>query len=287
VTRGAVSAAGCHGLAQIVTLIHIVVPMKILFLGDVVGKPGRRAVCTMLPRLIDHERIDLVIANCENVAGTTGVDPKSARELLDAGVHVLTSGNHVWRDKGIIEFIDGESRLLRPANFPPMVPGRGWTVCESPDGTPVAVLNLIGRVFMDSVDCPFRTAEGLLPELRAAACVVIVDMHGETTSEKGAMGWFLAGKVSAVLGSHTHVQTADEQVLPGGTAYITDAGMCGPADSIIGVRRDLVVRRFLTHMPVKFEVAGGPVLVQGAIMDIDPGTGQAQSIRRVQELYGT
>jgi metallophosphoesterase (TIGR00282 family) len=261
--------------------------MKVLFLGDVVGKPGRRAVCTMLPRLIDRERVDLVIANCENVAGTTGVDPKSARELLDAGVHVLTSGNHVWRDKSIIEFIDGESRLLRPANFPPMVPGRGWTVCESADGTPVAVLNLIGRVFMDSVDCPFRTAESLLPKLRAAACVVIVDMHGETTSEKGAIGWFLAGKVSAVLGSHTHVQTADEQVLPGGTAYITDVGMCGPADSIIGVRRDLVVRRFLTHMPVKFEVAGGPVLVQGAIMDIDPGTGQARSIRRVQELYGT
>ncbi len=279
-------AAERHGLAQIVTLIHIVVPMKILFLGDVVGKPGRRAVCTVLPRLVDRERVDLVIANCENAAGTAGVDPKSARELLDAGAHVLTSGNHVWREKGIIEFIGSESRLLRPANFPPLVPGCGWTVCESPDGTPVAVLNLIGRVFMDSVDCPFRTADGLLPELRARARVVIVDMHAEATSEKGAMGWFLAGKVSAVLGSHTHVQTADEQVLPGGTAYITDVGMCGPTDSIIGVRPEQVIRRFLTRMPVKFEVASGPILVHGAIIDVDPATGQAQSIRRVQELYG-
>jgi hypothetical protein len=260
--------------------------MKILFLGDVVGKPGRRAVCTVLPRLIDRERVDLVIANCENAAGTAGVDPNSARELLDAGAHVLTSGNHVWRDKGIIEFIGSESRLLRPANFPPMVPGCGWTVCESPDGTPVAVLNLIGRVFMESVDCPFRTADSLLPELRARARVVIIDMHAEATSEKGAMGWFLAGKVSAVLGSHTHVQTADEQVLPGGTAYITDVGMCGPTDSIIGVRREQVIRRFLTRMPVKFEVASGPILVHGVIIDVDPATGQAHSIRRVQERYG-
>jgi metallophosphoesterase (TIGR00282 family) len=259
--------------------------MKILFLGDVVGKLGRRAVGAVLPQLVDRERVDLAIANCENAGGTAGVDPKSARELLNAGAHVLTSGNHVWRDKGIIEFIDRESRLLRPANFPPMVPGRGWTVCESPDGTRVAVLNLIGRVFMDSVDCPFRAAESLVPELRARARVVVVDMHGEATSEKGAMGWFLAGKVSAVLGSHTHVQTADEQVLPGGTAYITDVGMCGPVDSIIGVRRDLVVRRFLTHMPVKFEVAGGPAVVQGALVDIDPETGRAQAIRRVQETW--
>ena len=260
--------------------------MRILFLGDVVGKPGRRAVGAVLPRLIDRERLDLVVANCENIAGTAGVDPKSARQLLDAGVHVLTSGNHVWRDKNIVEFIGSESRLLRPANFPPMVPGRGWIVCETADGTPVAVLNLIGRVFMDSVDCPFRVAENLVPELQARARVIVVDMHGEATSEKAAMGWLLAGKVSAVLGSHTHVQTADERILADGTAYITDVGMCGPSESVIGVRREQVIQRFLTHMPVKFEVAGGPVLVQGVFVEVDPGTGHAVSIQRMQELYG-
>lgn len=259
--------------------------MRILFLGDIVGKPGRRAVCALVPRLIDRERLDLVIANCENVAGTAGVDPKSARELLEAGVHVLTSGNHVWREKTIAEFIAQEPRLLRPANFPPMAPGRGWTVAETAGGTPVAVVNLIGRVFMDSVDCPFRAAEALLPELRARSRAIIVDMHAEATSEKGAMGWFLSGKVSAVLGSHTHVQTADEAVLPGGTAFITDAGMCGPADSVLGVKKDLVVERFLTHMPVRFEVASGPVLLHGALVDIDPEDGQALAIRRVAEVF--
>jgi metallophosphoesterase (TIGR00282 family) len=209
--------------------------MRILFLGDVVGKPGRRAVSVLLPRLIDRERLDLVIANCENVAGGTGVDPKSVCELLGAGVHVLTSGNHVWREKAIIEFIEHEPRLLRPANFPPGVPGRGWIVSETAAGVTVGVVNLIGRVFMDSVDCPFRTAEALLPEVRARAHTIVVDMHGEATSEKAAMGWFLAGRVSAVLGSHTHVQTADERLLPGGTAYMTDVGMCGPTESVIGV----------------------------------------------------
>ena len=258
--------------------------MRVLFLGDVVGKPGRRAVRALLPRLIDRERLDVVIANCENAAGTAGIDPKSALELLEAGVHVLTSGNHVWHEKGIVDFIAAEPRLLRPANFPPMVPGRGWTVCETADGTPVAVANLLGRVFMDSVDCPFRVVEGLLPELQARARIIVVDMHGEATSEKLAMGWFLMGKVAAVLGTHTHVQTADERILEG-TAYITDAGMCGPRDSVIGVRREQVIRRLLTRMPVKFEVAGGPVLVQGVVIDIDAATGQAQSIRRLQELY--
>lgn len=258
--------------------------MRILFLGDIVGKPGRRAVRDLLPKLIDREQLDFVIANCENVAGGTGVDPKSARELLEAGVHVLTSGNHVWRDKEIVEFIEHEPRLLRPLNFPPMVPGRGWVVCETAGGTAVAVLNLIGRVFMDSVDCPFRAAEVALSELQARARVIVVDMHGEASSEKGAMGWHLAGKATAVLGSHTHVQTADERVLPGGTAYVTDVGMCGPIDSVIGVRRELVIRRFLTHMPVRFEVAGGPVIVQGAYVDVDPDTGHAQAIRRLQEV---
>ena len=261
--------------------------MRILFLGDIVGKPGRQAVRSLLPRLIDREQLALVIANCENVAGGTGVDPKSAMDLFDAGVNVLTSGNHVWRQKEIIEFIDRDRRLLRPANFPPMVPGRGWTVCETADGTRVAVVNLIGRVFMDSVDCPFRTAEALWPEVRARAPIVVVDMHGEATSEKVAMGWFLAGKASAVLGSHTHVQTADERVLPGGTAYVTDVGMCGPTESVIGVKKDLVIQRFITRMPVKFEVASGPVIVQGAFIDVDAQSGRANGIRRLQETLAS
>lgn len=258
--------------------------MKILFLGDVVGKPGLRAVRMLLPRLIDREQLALVIANCENAAGGTGVDAKSAQQLFEAGVDVLTSGNHVWRHREIREYIEHEPHLLRPANFPPGVPGRGWVICETADGTLVAVLNLIGRVFMDSVDCPFRAAEALVADLRARASTIVVDMHGEATSEKVAMGWFLAGKVSAVLGSHTHVQTADERILPGGTAYVTDVGMCGPTESVIGVDKELVLRRFLTHMPVKFEVASGPVIVQGAFVDIDAATGQARSVRRLQEV---
>lgn len=257
--------------------------MRILFLGDVVGKPGRRAVCALVPRIIDRERVDLVIANCENVAGGAGIDARSVSDLLGAGVHVLTSGNHVWRNRETADFIVREPQLLRPVNFPPMVPGRGWTVVETADGTPVAVVNLIGRVFMDSVDCPFRAAQVLVAELTARTRSIVVDMHAEATSEKAAMGWFLAGKVSAVLGSHTHVQTADERVLPGGTAFITDAGMCGPTESVIGVKTELAVERFITHMPVKFEVAAGPVVVQGVLVDVDTGTGQARSIRRLRE----
>ncbi len=258
--------------------------MRILFLGDVVGKPGRQAIRALLPGLIHREQLALVIANCENVAGGMGVDLQGARELLDAGVDVLTSGNHVWRKKEIVDFVENDRRIVRPANFPPSVPGRGWTVHETADGTAVAVVNLIGRVFMDSVDCPFRTAEALLPEVRARARVVVVDMHGEATSEKAAMGWFLNGKVSAVLGSHTHVQTADDRVLPGGTAYITDVGMCGPTESVIGVKKELVIQRFIDRMPVKFEVARGPVVVQGAVVDIDPASGRAESIRRLQQV---
>jgi 2',3'-cyclic-nucleotide 2'-phosphodiesterase len=259
--------------------------MRILFLGDVVGKPGRRAIRAVLQRLIDRDRLACVIVNCENSSDGAGIDPASARELLDAGADVLTSGNHVWRKREILGFLEENPPLLRPANFPPGVPGRGWLVCETANGTPIAVLNLIGRVFMDSVDCPFRVAEALLPELQAQARTIVVDMHGEATSEKAAMGWFLAGKVAAVLGSHTHVQTADERVLPGGTAYISDAGMCGPLNSVIGVEPELALRRFLTHMPVKFEVARGPVLVQGVVIEVDPESGRAQEIRRVREVW--
>jgi metallophosphoesterase (TIGR00282 family) len=257
--------------------------MKILFLGDVVGKPGRLAVRSVLPRLITEEGLAFVVANCENVAGGVGVDARTAAELYEAGVDVLTSGNHVWRHREIAEYIEQQPSLLRPANFPPGVPGRGWVLRETAAGHRVAVVNLIGRVFMDSVDCPFQSAEHLIAEVAKHTPIVVVDMHGEATSEKSAMGWMLAGRVTAVLGSHTHVQTADERILPGGTAYLTDAGMCGPIDSIIGVRREQVIARFLTHMPTKFDVAGGPAIVQGAIVEIDPGSGRAVGIRRVQE----
>jgi hypothetical protein len=258
--------------------------MRILFLGDVVGKPGWRALRRVVPRLIDTESISLVVANGENVAGGAGIDVAGAQALFDAGVDVVTSGNHVWRRSEIVERLATDTRFLRPANFPPGTPGVGWTVCETADGTMVGIVNLIGRVFMAALDCPFRAVEAVLPELRVRAGVIVVDMHGEATSEKVAMGWFLDGRVSAVLGTHTHVQTADERILPGGTADLTDVGMCGPMDSVIGVRRELVIRRFLTQMPVKFEVASGPVVVQGALVDIDPVSGRATALRRVQQV---
>jgi hypothetical protein len=257
--------------------------MRILFLGDVVGKPGRHAVRARLPALIGREDIAFVVANCENISGGAGVDRKGAEELFDAGVDLLTSGNHIWRRKEIVPLLEAQDRLLRPANFPPGVPGVGWAVRELPGGASVAVLNLIGRVFMDSVDCPFQAAQALVPQLRARASIVIVDMHAEATSEKAAMGWFLDGKASAVLGSHTHVQTADARVLPQGTAFLTDAGMCGPTESIIGVRPELVIHRFLTHMPTKFVTAGGAAILQGAVVEIDDVSGRARTIERVQE----
>jgi metallophosphoesterase (TIGR00282 family) len=258
--------------------------MRLLFLGDVVGRPGRRALRTILPALIGREKAQFVVANCENAAGGKGVDPDSAEELLDAGVDVLTSGNHVWQHPSIVPYMNESRRLLRPQNFPRGVPGVGWAVHGNPRAeVPVGVLNLIGRVFMGPADCPFRAAEEAVEELRRHAKVILVDMHGEATSEKVAMGRFLDGKVSAVLGSHTHIQTADEEVLAGGTAYLTDAGMCGPESSILGVKSEQVIRRFLTQMPIRFEVASGPVIVQGAVIDVEPTTGQATAVRRIRE----
>jgi len=258
--------------------------MRLLFLGDVVGRPGRRALAALVPRLAAQEDIEFIIANCENASGGKGVDPRSADELHEAGVDVLTSGNHVWQNREIVPYMRESGRLLRPLNFPPGVPGVGWTVQKARRSEArVAVLNLIGRVFMAPVDCPFRAADEALADIRREASIVFVDMHAEATSEKVAMGRFLDGRVSAVVGSHTHIQTADETVLPGGSAYLTDAGMCGPEDSVLGVRTDRVVERFLTQMPTRFEVAAGAVLVQGAVIDIDGETGRARSIRRVRE----
>jgi metallophosphoesterase (TIGR00282 family) len=258
--------------------------MRILFLGDVVGRPGRRAVVRLVPHIVERAGIDFVVANCENASGGVGVDPGAAREMLAAGTDVLTSGNHVWAKREILDYITDSDVLLRPANFAPGVPGWGFTVKASRSGIPVGVINLIGRVFMGAYDCPFRAADAALETLRGRAAVLLVDMHAEATSEKVAMGWHLDGRVAAVVGSHTHVQTADDRVLPGGTAYLTDAGMCGPVDSVIGMRREQVLRRFLTQMPSRFEVATGPVLLQGAIIDVDEATGRARGISRLREI---
>jgi metallophosphoesterase (TIGR00282 family) len=258
--------------------------MNLLFLGDIVGRPGRLAVCRLLATLIARERADFVVANCENVAGGAGVDPDSCRELFDAGIDVLTSGNHIWRQKEIGEYLEIEPRLLRPANYPAGAPGRGWGVFRTSQGTAVGVVNLLGRVFMEAVDCPFQTADGIVPTVRAEAAVIFVDMHCEASSEKAAMAYHLAGRATAVIGSHTHVQSADARVLPSGTAFQTDAGMCGPVDSIIGVKPELALRRFFTQRPTRFEPASGRTWVQGAVIEVDVASGRAMGIRRLQEV---
>jgi metallophosphoesterase (TIGR00282 family) len=257
--------------------------MRILILGDVVGRPARRAVRDLVPALVKKEEIDLVVANAENAAGGIGVDIKSAGELLSAGVHVLTSGNHIWKKKEIFSYLDDHAALLRPANFPDGAPGRGWCEWQNASGLKALVVNLQGRVFMPNhVDDPFRCVDALLKEHGHHSRVVIVDMHAETTSEKNAMGWYLSGRASIVFGTHTHIQTADERILPNGTAYITDVGMCGPFDSVIGMERETVINGFISQLPRKFEVAQGNVVLQGVILDVDQASGKARDIRRLR-----
>ncbi|HOK07240.1 MAG TPA: TIGR00282 family metallophosphoesterase [Syntrophales bacterium] len=255
--------------------------MKILFLGDIVGKPGRRAVRELLPELTAREAVDLVIANAENAAGGFGITREIVEDLFGYGVHVLTTGNHVWDKKETLDFIGDYESLLRPANYPDGVPGRGTVIMPAPGGARVAVVNVMGRVFMPQTDCPFRTVERELSRIGGRTPLVVVDLHAETTSEKMAMGWYLDGRVTAVIGTHTHVQTADERVLPQGTAYITDSGMTGPFDSVIGTRKEIILERFLTHIPNKFEVAKGDVRLQGVVIEADAKSGRALSIRRV------
>lgn len=257
--------------------------MRVLFLGDVFGKPGRRAVQRVLPRVVSKEGISFVIVNCENVVDGAGVDERGVDGLLDAGADVLTSGNHVWRKREARELADRQERLLRPANYPKGSPGRGFATFSSSDGTPVGVINLMGRIFMDPVDCPFQEADRLLATIKGRY-PMIVDMHAEASSEKAAMGWYLAGRVSAVLGTHTHVQTGDARILPGGTAYISDVGMCGPVDSVIGSDSKIVIERFLTRLPGPLAVASGPCIVQGVIVDLDRDSGRAERITRLQEM---
>ena len=259
--------------------------MKVLFLGDVFGKPGRQAVQRLVPRLITRLGADLVIANAENASNGLGVTPDAADEILASEVDLLTSGNHIWSKREIGPYLAApESRLLRPSNYPAGAPGRGRAVVRTPDGRKLGVVNLEGRVFMKALDDPFPAALAEIAALKAEGCrAILVDFHAEATSEKTAMGHHLDGKVSAVVGTHTHVQTADERLLPGGTAFISDVGMCGPRDSVIGVRKELVLERFLTQRPVTFEPAKKDVWVHGVLVDIDDQTGLARSIARVQE----
>jgi calcineurin-like phosphoesterase len=304
---------GCPSLES--EVLSLESSFRILFIGDVVGRPGRFAVGNILPELKEQYIPQLIIANGENLAGGLGLTQETAEELFSYGVHILTTGNHVWDRKEILDYIDWDERILRPANYPQGVPGRGYTVAywmpdaecwtlevdeearerggEEPslessvlslESLRVAILNLSGRVFMPLLDDPFAAAKDIVPKLHKKANIVVLDFHAEATSEKIAMGWYLDGQVSAVIGTHTHVQTADERILPNHTAYITDVGMTGPMDSIIGIKKDLIIRKFLTQMPVRFEVAKGDVIVSAVIIDVDPVTGQAASIQRLQKI---
>jgi len=254
--------------------------MKILFIGDIVGRPGRDLVRTGLGALVAHHAIDLVIANGENSAGGNGITREIGDGLIAQGVDVITSGNHVWDKKEVFEYIGVESRLIRPANYPD-APGRGSYVARTADGRSVAVLNLMGRVHLANIDDPFRTADREVTALTERTRLIFVDFHAEATSEKIAMGWFLDGRVTAIVGTHTHVQTADARVLPGGTAYITDVGMTGPHDGVIGVEKAPVIQKFLSGLPTRFEAASGDPMLHGVIVTADDVSGRASNITRL------
>ena len=254
--------------------------MRVLMIGDVVGSPGRKAVQQLVPPLRREFNINLVVANGENSAGGFGVTYDTAQDLLGAGVDVITTGNHVWRKKEIIPYLQEDLPIVRPSNFPPGIPGRGFLTVGR-----VMVLNLMGRVFMEALDCPFREAERVLKESKElGADIILVDFHAEATSEKQALGWYLDGRVSAVVGTHTHVATADARIMPEGTAYVSDLGMVGPVNSVIGTDPNAVLEKFLTQMPQRFTVAKGPVVFNSVLINIDDDTGRASSIERIDRL---
>lgn len=256
--------------------------MNILLIGDIVGHPGREAVKILLPKLKQEHNLDFVVANLENSAGGAGVTPNIIDELSGYGVDVLTAGDHIWDRREIINVLDSKDNILRPANFPDRDPGHGYCLKEKQSAA-IAVINLQGRVFMPPVvGCPFKAVQDILNKIKPKSSIILVDLHAEATSEKIAMGHFLDGQVSAVVGTHTHVQTADEKILSGGTAYITDLGMTGPCDSVIGQRKENIIERFLTGMPIRFEVASEDVQLQGVVINIDEKTGKANSITRIQ-----
>lgn len=258
--------------------------LHVMMIGDIVGRPGRRMVREMVRKYRRKYKLDFVIANGENAAGGNGLTNEIAHELFEAEINVITMGNHTWDKKEILQFIEHESALLRPANYPPGTPGKGWGVFRLNSGFKIGIINLSGRVFLQPLDCPFRMARSLAQSIRKETPVILIDFHAEATSEKIAFGWYMDGLVSAVVGTHTHVQTADERILPQGTGYITDVGMTGPRDSTLGVQNDLVIEKFLTQMPVRFEVAAGIAQLNGLYLAIDELTGKTVKIERIQDF---
>ncbi|MCL0106999.1 TIGR00282 family metallophosphoesterase [Thermodesulfovibrionales bacterium] len=256
--------------------------MKVLFIGDIIGKIGRRIGKSLLPDVVNRYKIDVVIANGENIAGGFGITEKTAMELFSCGVHIITTGNHVWDKKEAIPYIAKESNVLRPINYPVGTPGVGSAIFTPRNNTKVAVINISGRVFMNTLDCPFRTGKAEVERLRESTNIIVVDFHAEATSEKIAFGYYIDGMVSAVIGTHTHVQTADEQILPDGTAYITDVGMTGPQMSVIGIKKEQIIERFLSQMPIKYEIAKGNVTLSAVIIEINEESGKAIKIERLQ-----
>lgn len=260
--------------------------INILFIGDINGRAGRNCIKALLPDLIKNKNIDFTIANAENVAGGFGITYETFKEIKECGIDVITMGNHVWDNKDIFTFIQKEGTILRPANLPADLPGHGYGIFSIKNtNIKIGVINLNGRIFMDPADCPFRTAEKIINEINKITPIIIVDFHAEATSEKQAMGFFLDGKVSAVVGTHTHVQTADERILPNGTGFITDTGMTGPFDSVIGVKKDIIIRRFLTGLPEKFEIANNDIHLNGIIFNIDPDSGKTKNLERINIKY--
>jgi len=255
--------------------------MKVVFIGDIVGSVGRGAVKKLLPWLKDKYQPHIVIANAENAAGGRGINAAIARELFEWGVHGLTMGNHTWDNRDIFELIDREPRLVRPANLPPGTPGNGSAVLKV-GNKELAIVNLIGRTFLPPADCPFRAADAILEELRRRVKCIVVDFHAEATSEKIAMGWHLDGRASLVVGTHTHVQTNDDRILPQGTAYVTDAGMTGPRDGVLGMDRETVIRKFITGMPARFEVAETKWILSGVFVELDEATGKAVKVQTIR-----
>jgi metallophosphoesterase (TIGR00282 family) len=256
--------------------------MNILFIGDIVGAPGRQAVKELLPGLKKEYKLDFVIANAENAAGGSGITGRVAQELFGSGVNVLTSGDHIWKKRDVFEIIQAEENILRPINFPSGAPGRGQGIFQDRQGKKLGIINVQGRVFMEALECPFRSTRQAIEDLSKETRVIIIDMHAEATSEKVALGWYVDGLASAVLGTHTHIQTADEKILPKGCAYITDVGMTGPYDSVIGRRKEDVLERFITAVPTRFEVAQQDIQLHGVVFEVDSDSGRALSIQRIQ-----
>lgn len=257
--------------------------MNVLFIGDVVGNPGRRAIKEILPELKREYSIDFCIANGENAAGGSGITYVVAQELYKYGIDAITMGNHVWSKKEILSFIECDPKIVRPANYPEGLPGSGSSVISNNKGK-IGIVNLMGRVYMEPIECPFKAADKEIEILKNSVKIIIIDVHAEATSEKAALAWYLDGKVSSVIGTHTHVQTADERILPFGTGFITDVGMTGPYEGIIGVKTSTIIEKFITHMPTRFELAKGKVQFNAVILNIDESTGKTIKIARISEI---